>query len=95
MMKRIVMVFVILAVAATVAGCAHQPLLPSVLTADAPGFFHGLLHGFTSLFALIGSIFTDIRIYAYPNSGGWYDAGFVLGVALFFGGSCGTAARCR
>ena len=43
----------------------------------------GLLHGFLVLFSLIGSIFTDVRIYAFPNSGGWYDLGFVLGVIVF------------
>jgi hypothetical protein len=39
-----------------------------------------------------GSIFTDVRIYAFPNSGGWYDFGFFLGAASFFGGG-GASAR--
>jgi hypothetical protein len=47
----------------------------------------GLWHGFIIFFSLIGSIFTDIRVYAFPNSGGWYDFGFVLGAAAFLGGS--------
>jgi hypothetical protein len=47
----------------------------------------GFWHGLTILFSLIGSIFTDVRIYAFPNSGGWYDLGFFLGSALFLG-SC-------
>jgi hypothetical protein len=46
-----------------------------------------LVHGFISLFSLIGSIFWDIRVYAFPNSGSWYDFGFVLGAGLFYGGS--------
>jgi hypothetical protein len=25
--------------------------------------------------------FLDIRMYAVPNSGWWYDAGFLLGIA--------------
>jgi hypothetical protein len=45
----------------------------------------GVLHGFVSLFSLIGSFFWDIRVYAFPNSGRWYDVGFVLGAACFFG----------
>jgi hypothetical protein len=42
------------------------------------------VNGFTVVFSLIGSIFYNVRIYAYPNSGGWYDFGFVLGVVAFF-----------
>jgi hypothetical protein len=42
----------------------------------------GLAHGFTSPVALMVSIFKDIRIYAYPNAGGWYDFGFVLGISM-------------
>jgi len=72
------------------AGCASQPA-PEVN--DPPGFFSGLLHGFLMLFSLIGSIFTDVRIYAFPNSGGWYDFGFFLGASSFLGG--GGASACR
>lgn len=60
---------------AILAGCATQnPAGP-----DHPGFLPGLFHGFTAMAALIGSLFFHIRIYAFPNSGFWYDAGFVLG----------------
>lgn len=51
----------------------------------------GLLHGFTCLFALIGELFTDYRIYAFPNSGGFYDLGFVIGAIAAFGGSAAAA----
>jgi hypothetical protein len=76
--------------AVAVSSCATQP---APHAGDLPGFWLGLLHGFTALFALIGSVFWDIRVYAFPNNGGWYDSGFVLGVAAFFGGSGGTAAH--
>ena len=59
-------------------GCAHQP--PAVLP-GVPGFFHGLLHGFLLLVSLVGSIFTDVRVYAFPNSGFLYDLGFVIGAS--------------
>ncbi len=95
MKRTLIMLAAVMGLGLLMAGCAHQPELPRLVTPDAPGFWYGLLHGFTSLFALIGSIFTDVRIYAYPNAGGWYDAGFMLGVALFFGGGGGGAARCR
>jgi hypothetical protein len=73
-------------------GCAHQP--PSTLP-GVPGFFHGLLHGFLILVSLVGSIFTDVRIYAFPNSGFTYDLGFLIGAAAVLGGSGHSARRRR
>jgi hypothetical protein len=73
----------------SIASCASQP--PPELV-NPPGFWSGLLHGFLMLFSLIGSIFTEVRIYAFPNSGGWYDFGFFLGAASFLGGG-GASAR--
>jgi hypothetical protein len=67
--------------------CATQPH-PGAY--DPPGFWSGLFHGFTIVFSLIGSLFTDVRIYAFPNSGGWYDFGYVMGASAFLGG--GSAA---
>jgi hypothetical protein len=72
-----------------VASCAHQPISAAQ---DAPGFLSGLLHGFLICFSLIASVFTDVRIYAFPNSGGPYDLGFCLGAAAFSGGG-GASAR--
>ena len=60
-----------------------------------PGFLMGLVHGFISLFSLLGSLFLDIRIYGFPNSGIGYDVGFVLGTALFCGGIALAAPRSR
>ncbi len=70
----------VIVLAPVLSACATQPA-PPVQT--APGFLWGLLHGFIALLSLIGSVFWDIRIYAFPNNGGWYDFGFVLGAALF------------
>jgi hypothetical protein len=52
----------------------------------------GIVHGFTIFFSLVGSIFTDYRIYSFPNSGGWYDFGYFLGASMFLGGS-GASSR--
>ena len=71
------------------AGCATQPH-PD--TYGSPGFFMGLFHGATMVFSLVASIFTDTRIYAFPNSGGWYDFGYVLGA---FGAVGGAGAGSR
>ena len=50
----------------------------------APGFLLGLWHGFIFPVAWIVSLFTDkVAIYAVPNSGGWYDFGYFLGIVVF------------
>ena len=76
-------------VALLIAGCAGQPP-PD--TSGAPGFFYGLLHGFLILIDFVIGLFSDVRIYAYPNSGGWYDFGFLLGASMFLGGG-GAGSR--
>jgi len=53
---------------------------------EIPGFLLGLFHGVTIFFSLVGSLFTDYRIYAFPNSGFWYDVGYLMGASLFLGG---------
>jgi hypothetical protein len=70
--------------------CATQP--PSNVPSP-PGFLSGLLHGFLILFTFIGSLFTDYRIYAFPNSGVWYDLGYLLGAMAFLGGGGAGAKR--
>jgi len=79
-----------LCVITAIAGCATQPAPEAY---DPPGFWSGLLHGFLIFFTFIGSFFTDYRIYAFPNSGGWYDFGYLLGAAAFLGGSGSASSR--
>ena len=82
---RNVFVFIVLL---TLAACAHQPALPRF--GEVPGFFTAVWHGLIAPIALVGSIFTDVRVYAFPNSGGWYDLGFLLGVAAWGGGAAAS-----
>jgi hypothetical protein len=72
-----------LALLLLVAACAHQPS-PSG-GAPVPGFLLGLLHGYISLFSLIASLFFEVRVYDFPNSGFSYDLGFVVGAFAFYG----------
>lgn len=58
-------------------GCAYQPVTEAV---DPPGFFSGLLHGVISPYAVIVGLFSEVRVYAYPNSGWFYDFGFMTGL---------------
>lgn len=78
-------------VAGVLAGCASHPIA-SQSGSEAMSLVMGLIHGFCVVFSVIGSYFTDTRIYAFPNPGGWYDIGFVPGAAMFLGGS-GTRAK--
>jgi hypothetical protein len=72
--------------AATQSNAAHA--------ANAPGFLYGLWHGFIFPIAWIVSLFTDkVAIYAVPNSGGWYDFGFFLGIVVFGVGARKGVAR--
>ena len=88
--RRRVFAFAVVSAAVLVlASCATQP---SSSAYDPPGFFSGLLHGFLIVFGFIGSLFTDFRIYAFPNSGGWYDFGYLLGAAMFLGGGGASAS---
>ncbi len=60
---------------ALTAGCATQP----AVTIGAPGFWKGVVHGLIVPGSLIASLWDDVRIYAFPNNGSWYDLGFTLG----------------
>lgn len=65
------------------AGCAATQDAAEV-SANAPGFWLGLWHGFIFPVAWVASLFTDqVSIYAVPNNGGWYDFGYFLGIVVF------------
>lgn len=52
------------------------------------GFFWGLFDGAVAPIAFVLSLFSsEIGIYGVPNSGGWYDFGFLLGLTVWAGGS--------
>jgi hypothetical protein len=74
----------ILALAAPLAltACAATQA-PTAVAPAAPGFWLGLWHGFIFPLAWLVSLFADrVAIYAVPNSGGWYDFGYFLGVVV-------------
>lgn len=70
--------------------CAQTPLSVE----GTRGFFWGLFDGAVAPIAFIISLFSDtVGIYGVPNSGGWYDFGYLLGLTFWAGGS--HAARKR
>lgn len=90
-MRSVRIVAITLLAALALAACAAQPAPPDMGT---PGFLWGLLHGFIAPFSLIGSFFDPaIRAYAAPNSGWWYDFGFVLGLTALAGSGGGASRR--
>lgn len=79
-----VLVWIALLLLLALAACAPANTEVSH-TAATPGFWQGLWHGLISPVAFVISLFDDhVGIYAVRNDGGWYDAGFMLGVSTVF-----------
>jgi predicted small secreted protein len=98
-MKRIVILFCVVVVLMTLAGCAAGP---NTLTGspdregEVAGFWLGLWQGIIAPVTFIISLFSDkVDMYEVHNNGGWYNFGFLLGIMIIFGGSGGGAARGR
>ncbi len=94
--RAVVSALVLLAAVGLLAGCAAGPNPELVAAPGAAGFWPGLWHGLILPITFVVSLFTDaVGVYEVRNSGGWYDAGFVLGVMAVFSGpaSSGRAVR--
>jgi len=63
-------------------GCATQS---AIATDTVPGFLSGVLHGLIALPALLASLVLDVRVYAFPNNGFWYELGFCGGFVFGLG----------
>ncbi|MBA7476132.1 hypothetical protein ES707_11511 [subsurface metagenome] len=62
--------------------------------AGPAGFWAGLWHGLICVVTFIISLFSDsVHLYEVNNTGGWYNFGFLLGAAIFFGSSAGSKGR--
>jgi len=78
--KKIMLWILITIGVLAIAGCASQP---SHIAYNTPSFFTGIFHGFIIIFSFIGSIFTNVRIYAFQNSGVMYDFGYLIGISIW------------
>ncbi|MEE9387704.1 MAG: hypothetical protein V3U96_03775 [Paracoccaceae bacterium] len=82
--------FLCLSAMILLSACATAPLAIE----GSRGFFWGLFDGAVAPLAFIMSWFSDsIGIYGTPNSGGWYDFGFLLGLTMWAGGSHAAKRR--
>lgn len=76
-MKKLTLIIFTLLI---LSGCADNIPISELSSIEPVGFLHGLWHGITAGFALIGSLFDDsIAVYAKYNNGWWYDLGFIMG----------------
>ena len=58
------------------------------------GFWLGIWHGFIAPFVFVVSLFKgNVGIYEAHNNGAWYNFGYLLGLACFFGGGGNRARR--
>jgi len=96
--KRLVILSLIILSVLLLAGCAAG-VNPTIDVPDADGksagFWMGLWQGLITPVTFVISLFSDnVNVYEVYNSGNWYDAGFLLGASLIFGGG-GRAAKRR
>jgi hypothetical protein len=82
----------IIAAALLLAGCLATESSTAINPAG-PGFLLGMWHGFIFPVTFLFSLFTDdVAIYAVPNNGNWYDAGFFIGI-VFLGVGARSSKR--
>ena len=81
------------------AGCAPGPNQSKGIASEhrgVAGFWLGLWQGFIAPFVFVASLFKgDISIYEVHNNGGWYNFGYLFGLACFFGGGNRASRRGR
>jgi hypothetical protein len=97
-MKSSLTLFVILLLVLNIlVGCAPGPnQLKGTANeqGSTAGFWLGLWQGFIAPFVFVVSLFrSNLNIYAVHNNGAWYNFGYLLGLACFFGGGGNRAAR--
>jgi hypothetical protein len=57
---------------------------------SSAGFWLGLWHGAIAPVTFVISLFSaNVGMYEVHNNGGWYHAGFLLGLTMSLGGSAG------
>ncbi len=98
-MKRALLLCGVIFLMLALAGCAPGPnqLAGSIDHAGrVAGFWLGLWQGIITPATFVISLFSDnVHMYEVHNNGGWYNAGFLLGMIIILGGGGGGAARRR
>lgn len=69
------------------ASCASRPMG----SPGDPALLRGIVDGLLAPIAFVISLFSDdIRMYAFPNVGRWYDFGFLIGISCWGGGAAAS-----
>ena len=91
-MSRSVALLTILLLCLTACAAGPNPLAAAPgADGEIAGFWFGLWHGVIAPFTFVGSLFLDdVSIYEVHNNGGWYNFGYLIGVALIFEGGTRT-----
>jgi hypothetical protein len=97
MRSNLALLVVVLLLLSILAGCAPSSNQSRATANDQgaiAGFWIGLWQGFIAPFVFILSLFkSSLNIYEIHNNGAWYNFAYLFGLACFFGGSGGRAAR--
>lgn len=99
-MKPVIVILVLFVLLILLTGCAPGPnQAEDTAQADgeqAAGFWLGLWHGVIAPITFVISLFnSDVGMYEVHNNGGWYNFGFLFGLASVWGGGGGGAAAAR
>ena len=89
------LVVVVLLLLSILVGCAGPNLLKGTVREHrgVAGFWLGLWQGLIAPFVFVVSLFkSDLSIYEVHNNGGWYNFGYLFGLACFFRGTGNRAA---
>lgn len=84
----VIFIFVILAVYSLLFWWFASTSIARPYPTEYTNFWYGWLHGFFTPGAFVLSWFNgDVTIYQSPNSGFWYNLGFLTGAGIILGGA--------
>ncbi len=97
MKSALILLVLVLLTVNILVGCAPGPNLSKGTASEqnvVAGFWLGLWQGFIAPFVFVVSLFkSNLSIYEVHNNGAWYNFGYLLGLACFFGGGGNRTAR--
>jgi hypothetical protein len=98
-MKKMLVLGLLALMLILLAGCAAGPnnqVGSGNEEGEVAGFWLGLWHGIIAPITFVISLFNDnVSIYEIHNNGGWYNFGFILGLAAMWGSGGGAAGSRR
>ena len=81
MINKTLRVIAVISILLLLAACGFVGTEP-ITVWEPPGIFYGVWHGLLAPWTLLFRLFMDIKMYAVPNTGWFYDLGFLIGVVF-------------